>query len=514
MGVLASLLPGVRELRAPLAAGYLWFVAGWVFLGGRIPLRNDATGFLKRVYELGEVLGRPAIAVGVSFAAYLIGVLSEAGTGTLLRVVANRLTALPNPGRMNTGFLEGYRTPAPVALSLQGTNSLRDAVVDRVLERLAADSVRKELLERGMREVAITTVAEVPDHIRREVIAERIESEDLIRVARDLVLLPTRLLGVQPELYGSYDRLRAEAEFRAAVSVPLIATLLALGGAHSPWWLLGVPFPLLLFAQAIMQLREAGDVLAVALRAQRKGVESPVLAEVVERQLARGDDNLSWGAFPARARAAPYAAHCLLDQAETFQNGESLSEAEWWLRRVVDAGEDFVVEDDMIKVLGYAMTRLGLLLKENDRFDEAYLWLSKAAHAGIQDAVVELGDLLLKRDQTTREQLEDLEQLLRPRIKRIHPEDCQGWDVNTRMLEHLYEVGARHEAQGDTTRADGLYGEVFSSIFPMGLVNTIAARAQRGEPGGERCGPALIENGWLIVPTEDGRWMGIQDPNQ
>jgi hypothetical protein len=39
--VLAGLLPGVRELRAPLAAGYLWLLYGWLTAANSFPSAGE-----------------------------------------------------------------------------------------------------------------------------------------------------------------------------------------------------------------------------------------------------------------------------------------------------------------------------------------------------------------------------------------------------------------------------------------------------------------------------------------
>jgi len=47
--VLASLLPGLRELRAPLAAGYLFIVSGWVLLHDHINVSKGASSTVDAV---------------------------------------------------------------------------------------------------------------------------------------------------------------------------------------------------------------------------------------------------------------------------------------------------------------------------------------------------------------------------------------------------------------------------------------------------------------------------------
>ena len=72
--MLAGILPGLRDVRAPLAAGYLWLCFGWLIVSDDVA---TAEGVVGRVVELGGVVTDAALAVAASFAAYLIGSLSE-----------------------------------------------------------------------------------------------------------------------------------------------------------------------------------------------------------------------------------------------------------------------------------------------------------------------------------------------------------------------------------------------------------------------------------------------------
>ncbi len=74
MGI-ANLLPGIRELRAPLAAGYIWLLVGWLLLHDRIPGDGDAP-VVSDLYDLADIVGRVGVAAAASLAAYLIGSLS------------------------------------------------------------------------------------------------------------------------------------------------------------------------------------------------------------------------------------------------------------------------------------------------------------------------------------------------------------------------------------------------------------------------------------------------------
>jgi hypothetical protein len=74
--MLASLLPGLRDVRTPLTVGYLWLFIGWAWFGDRLPRTRPAgDGLIARFFDLYGVLGLSAIAVVLSFLAYLLGAL-------------------------------------------------------------------------------------------------------------------------------------------------------------------------------------------------------------------------------------------------------------------------------------------------------------------------------------------------------------------------------------------------------------------------------------------------------
>jgi hypothetical protein len=74
--VLTSLLPGVRELRAPLAAGYLWLLLVWLTVAGSLPNKREAHGSFERLYDLEPLVSTVGIAVVASVGAYLVGSLA------------------------------------------------------------------------------------------------------------------------------------------------------------------------------------------------------------------------------------------------------------------------------------------------------------------------------------------------------------------------------------------------------------------------------------------------------
>ena len=75
--MLASILPGLREIRAPLAAGYLWFVTAWLLLEDSIESGKGASGAVDALSRLSETAGPVAVGAAVTFVAYLAGALWE-----------------------------------------------------------------------------------------------------------------------------------------------------------------------------------------------------------------------------------------------------------------------------------------------------------------------------------------------------------------------------------------------------------------------------------------------------
>ncbi|ADD40038.1 hypothetical protein Snas_0320 [Stackebrandtia nassauensis DSM 44728] len=78
----ASLLPGLRQLRAPLASGAAWLAVVWLWWGRHLPSRDEATGLLSDVYELTEHVGIAAVTAAMAFCAYIVGEVWEAIRGS------------------------------------------------------------------------------------------------------------------------------------------------------------------------------------------------------------------------------------------------------------------------------------------------------------------------------------------------------------------------------------------------------------------------------------------------
>lgn len=421
--MLTNLLPGLRELRAPLSAGYLWITLIWLLVGPHVPKPSDATGFTRRVLELVQDFGAIGGGIALSFAAYLVGAVSQAMLDPLLR-------RIPTPGGADIGgravlSVKGFRyvtllvqervagiraelkkhgltledvarselrsedlasvgltedevhaaeatralmaargvddtdlshlkamatTLRPLGLTVDQAIHLMDFrdqltragfTPDEVFDLLSKDDLptgdsdatkaKREKLSARMKSSGVsspTVVAAVRKiqeldnsrsvivglerarevrgkikgtrlavrtldqlshvetrlrHLQDQSVGSWEVGELVRRVTGDLDLVATRLIGNDPDLYSAVDRLRAEAEFRLSIVVPLSGLALLLGhGWNAAWLLLCVPALILLF-DAKRRDRSATDLLGDALFLRR--VEAPSL-EKFERAAA------------------------------------------------------------------------------------------------------------------------------------------------------------------------------------------------------------------------------------
>ncbi|MEV4186375.1 hypothetical protein AB0J28_33600 [Streptosporangium canum] len=286
--MLANLLPGIREIRAPLAAGYLWLSLIWLMWARNLPLKADATGLLADLYTLAGAVGLPAMSVAISFVAYLIGIPSLSRSMWFAFVVplpphyarprsSSSLRDLlfdlniGNPSRFEYrgrgvqvwSRLSGGRSPgvSPIwAPLLRFGSSWR--WITLLIMRGAWPLQRWNYLTHpklANRQDAIPVTEETLNKVNLVVGV----------IHREIALTPARLLGTEIEVYNAYDRAKAEAEFRIGVTAPLLG--LAIGAGWTVSLVAGLTMlagSALLFTSGIRRLDEADHLLLEALRAR------------------------------------------------------------------------------------------------------------------------------------------------------------------------------------------------------------------------------------------------------
>jgi hypothetical protein len=308
--LLSNLLPGFRELRAPLAAGYIWLLALYLAIEPHVPDAEDADGLYATLLHLRDEASSVGLAVAVGFAAYLVGSLSEGALGALWQ-------------EDRVGLAGSFLWTAPY--TSKGKQALEAELSARMNE--ISDLVGSGWIERFVVEPGDGSVPWAPDELSglvrdyRESSMPYPDSADPTiafflyrawadpkfddewlhrpakpddrmaaasvhrflqdRVVREFRLMRTRLIGEEPELFSIVDRLQSEAEFRFAIVPPLAALAVATATRLGQWYevlavlVLSTLALWTLWRQGVLRLRQSGDQLLDTLSLRR--VASPTL---------------------------------------------------------------------------------------------------------------------------------------------------------------------------------------------------------------------------------------------
>lgn len=198
MQLLASALPGFRDLRAPLTAGYLWLLLLWIVLRPDLTSRpiNEIAG---SVWDLARAAGPLWISLAVGVAAYLIGSVSQVFSPSIFRLAH---------------FIYRSRWAMSSMAGLgNGQRTLRDDAVFRYRNR----ALRKLGISLDIEDGSVLAGRQAVEYRQLE---EQLESAGR-KIQSELELPATLLIGKEPELFTEADRLKAESQLRLAVCLPL-----------------------------------------------------------------------------------------------------------------------------------------------------------------------------------------------------------------------------------------------------------------------------------------------------
>jgi hypothetical protein len=281
MVTFASLLPGVREIRTPLLAGYVWLAAAWIALHSHFHAR--ATPSSVRALVTGGS-GQKLIAAGaVSFAALLLGIAA----GGCYSVASHLIRRFQRPVDPVAGFLRWRPIQAAMSTGIGRLETGPTKTGLQTLNLLAVERVRaiEKTLRRGghdLRELAFSLFlddtedddrdARMADPVRHGLanvsltnVREAIAAWTVIRILDERELLARRLVGNDPALFSEFDRLRSEAEFRVGITPPLLTLALVASFVWSWWIALALLVCPVLVNEGIRRADAAGDLLVDAL---------------------------------------------------------------------------------------------------------------------------------------------------------------------------------------------------------------------------------------------------------
>lgn len=237
--MLASLLPGLRDVRVPLTVGYLWLLNAWLWFSGCLPENPPKSGLAGRAVDLGELVGPAGVLAAVSFGAYVVGAL----------------LLLPGPARLPVGI------QALFPIESSDSKTTRDEY-QLFLGQLGAS------IENRSNGLSPSQYDEVAKDAHRATGATADE-------------LRPRLLVANQDLFGEFDRLASEGQFRLNIAWPLLALGATVSAAFSWWWM--VPTALVFYTLLTQGLRKSAQAVSVIQRAVLTGLVTHPLQSILSR---------------------------------------------------------------------------------------------------------------------------------------------------------------------------------------------------------------------------------------
>jgi hypothetical protein len=332
--MIMNLLPGLRELRAPLVSGYLWLLSAWLFLSHMnwLPSRRPpGNGEVARLWDLGGTLGKTVVLAAVTFIAYLIGsflemspdgriasfltpvVLADRRPWYLKRALMTRtgidIYDFQRALEANGIFFEDWKARAVAqSVSSEAKRDLMDVLEQRSMlpetmgpyqPRPAPPALMNDYESRSYRdrvqEWETRNRGRLDKLLRNEMAADVI----ILNIVEEMQQLASRLLVKNQELFGKYDRQMAEASLRMNVSIPLTVLLVLAAWLSGFTVRLQIGLTLIAFVFGFILLRQ-GFLRAVSARDII--VQALVIGEVESRYMPLEKATKSLTEEPARSK--------------------------------------------------------------------------------------------------------------------------------------------------------------------------------------------------------------------
>jgi hypothetical protein len=334
--IFAEALPGFRNVRAPLLAGYIWLVAAWLVLAGDLPEEGESSVY-RHGFEMGEAIGRVGLILAATVLAYLIGSLVQVVVSTIADRVSVGWSAIRTEGpRLNRlakdpGYVTArsmfkppvYEPGAVPWIEGDGKAKIRlgwlfDSEIGAARKELREEMNKANKRIRNILHLPKDSAVELAFHLVRgsgqplsvSAFVVRglgkdlpLRSEDAFANAKALELptfsarrnifeergaLKTLLMETTAQAGAEVDRLYGEAELRFAIALPLAALIIVLLiTTENLWWSVLLLAPAGLLFHASLLNRRAGLELVEALRSRDPKEELPKVAPNFRRYRRR-----------------------------------------------------------------------------------------------------------------------------------------------------------------------------------------------------------------------------------
>ena len=284
MQVLANALPGIRDLRPPLVAGYFWLLLIWLWAEPHVDSAH-ASGAVASALELGEAMGHVGIAAAVSAVAYLLGAVSQE-LSPAVRLFATTGEEIVAPEYIERSAFVGLseqmveRADIEQSIWLETHRPITHYFLRAQREESAEPESRHsplvpeprndytlsgrliEVLKNRESRADIDRRLSALSHFVNELLQRR---ASLPNQVRDEMRLPANLIiGDHAELFAEVDRLRSESELRLAVVPPLMSLAVFLAIAVSLAWLAVIPVVAMLAIQGTRRYQQSTATVANA----------------------------------------------------------------------------------------------------------------------------------------------------------------------------------------------------------------------------------------------------------
>ena len=220
--MLTSILPGLRDLRTPLATGYMWLAAAFLVFADWITNADSGSVIVAQVSAWGGALGTTALLSVLTFVAYVVGsALCVENTDIEPRYAG--LRKLPFGDRWAASAGPSTETLFHYNVLLQDTFE---------------DCVKRNGGQRALGQIPMSLSLFTQEGQSIEYVTDMMKK----RVSAERRIIANRMRVDGSPLWDDWDRESAEGQFRLSIVLPLTVILLAVFVrvvVAVDWW--GIP---------------------------------------------------------------------------------------------------------------------------------------------------------------------------------------------------------------------------------------------------------------------------------